>query len=75
MEIIVRLEWLDEPTLDVQRNEERISVTAHPGLSQSQVRAACDQLDSHGDAVYAAWCARINGGGGFQPVGQVKRTV
>lgn len=61
MEIRVQLDWLTEPSLQVHQHDDHVAVTAHAGLSQAQVRAACDQIDGHGDAIYAAWHNQVNG--------------
>jgi hypothetical protein len=60
MDISIELEWLEEPAFDVRHGVGQIAVTAHAGLSEHQVKAACDQIDEYGDAVFAAWRDRVN---------------
>jgi hypothetical protein len=55
MTINVALEWFDEPRVIVELQDEIVHVRAHPGLSESQVREACANLDGRGPAVLAAW--------------------
>lgn len=51
----VRLEWMDEPGVNVSLREGTLEVVACPSLSQEQVRAACVELDGYGDVVYEGW--------------------
>ena len=53
--VTVRLVWSEPAALRVEAHEDGLHVTAHAGLSEAQVRAACDQLDEHGDHVFRAW--------------------
>ena len=41
--------------MDVTSIDDGIVASIDPRLSQHQVKAACDALDSHGSEVYAAW--------------------
>ena len=57
--VVVDLEWSEPPALRVEATDLGLRVTAHPGLSEAQVRSACDQLDDHGDAVFQAWQSAV----------------
>jgi hypothetical protein len=74
MDVDVTLEWSDEPSVVVDRGNPVISVRAHPGLSEAQVRQACQELGAEGPLVLAAW-QRVVGIKGVQaidyPLGQV----
>jgi hypothetical protein len=60
MNVQVKIDWLDEPALELHHEPDAIAVTAHAGLSIGQVRAACAELDEHGPAVFQAWQAALN---------------
>ena len=53
--VVVDLEWSEPPSLRVEATDEGLRVIAHPGLSEAQVREACNQLDGDGDRVFRAW--------------------
>ncbi len=56
MNIDLRLEWCDgDPELQITRSPRGLEVLADPRLSHDQVRAACAEIDTHGDAVLTAW--------------------
>lgn len=55
MRVSVSWEWSDKPELVVEPNGDGLHVRAHPGLSQAQVRLACEELGEHAEAVYQAW--------------------
>ena len=56
MNIDLRLEWFEgDPQLQVSRHPQGMDVVVDPRLSHDQVRAACAEIDTHGDAVLAAW--------------------
>lgn len=59
-EVIVTLEWADEPFLTIDESDpERVEVIAHPGLSDKQVARACQELDGYGQLVLQAWRAAV----------------
>ena len=67
MQVDLVLTW-DEPEpgalgFIVERDEQaqRLAVSAHAGLSDHQVRAACAQLGDDGDHVYRAWREKVAG--------------
>ena len=53
--VLVDLEWSEPPALRVESLDDGYRVVAHPGLSEAQVREACDRLDGIGDRVFDAW--------------------
>jgi hypothetical protein len=53
--VVVDLQWSEPPALRVEATDEGLRVIAHPGLSEAQVREACNQLDGDGDRVFRAW--------------------
>lgn len=56
MNVSVHLRWSEgDPSMDVTSIDGGIVAIIDPRLSQHQVKAACDALDSHGAEVYAAW--------------------
>lgn len=60
MDVDVSFEWADEEFLSVDGSDaERITVIAHPGLSDAQVLRACEELDGHGQLVLDAWRAAV----------------
>jgi hypothetical protein len=60
MEVLFRFEWADEHFLTVdESNPQAIEVTAHPGLSETQIDQACGELDGYGQQVKAAWRAAV----------------
>jgi hypothetical protein len=60
MQILMQVDWLDEPVFEVEQHPDRISVVADARLSQQQVKRACEELGEHGDRVYEAWEAVLN---------------
>lgn len=55
MSISVDWEWSDVPHMIVEPIGGGLHVRAHPGLSEAQVRQACEALGEHGPTVLEAW--------------------
>jgi hypothetical protein len=53
--VSVQLAWTDTRELRVEQRDDGLFATAHPGLSEAQVRAACEHLGDAGPQVYAQW--------------------
>lgn len=56
MSVRVELQWSEgEPSMSVSDGPDGLIARIDPRLSESQVRAACAELDGSGDAVYDRW--------------------
>ena len=59
MDVQVNLVWSEPPGLQVQARDDGLYVDVHAGLSESQVRVACDYLGDPGDSVFKAWQSAV----------------
>lgn len=60
--VVVDLVWSEPPALRVESTDTGLRVSAHPGLSEAQVREACRHLDGDGDRVLRAWQQAVGRG-------------
>ena len=49
------LVWTEPASFVVESADAGLKVTAHAGLSDAHVRAACGALGEHSEMVYRAW--------------------
>ena len=59
MDVQVNLVWSGPPGLRVEARDDGLYVHAHAGLSEAQVRVACDYLGDPGDSVFQAWQSAV----------------
>lgn len=57
--VSIEFDWCPQAQLTVEERDGGSVVRAHLGLSETQVRRACDELGSQGHAVYEAWCRAV----------------
>lgn len=61
-EVSFELTFAGEPELSVDHGEAGITVIAHAGLSEGQVKAACAHLEPEvGERVFNVWSQRVLG--------------
>lgn len=55
----IELDWQSTPALVVEQVGSTFRVTADLGLSEPQVRQACQSLGPAGERIYREWRARV----------------